>query len=394
MFKSNPAFSQLPKSYLFSKIADKVKAFEQSHPQTDVIRLGIGDVTLPLVPAVVAAMTHAADEMENSKTFRGYGPEQGYAFLREKIAELDYAAHGIAISPDEIFVSDGSKCDVANIQELFSPDTKIAITDPVYPVYRDSNILAGRGDKIHYMPCLESQNFVPEPPDCPVDVIYLCSPNNPTGTVMSRARLEAFVDYALRNQAIILFDCAYYAYIREAGLPRSIYEIPGAEKVAIEFRSYSKTAGFTGVRCAYTVVPKTLPEQLNAMWRRRQSTKFNGVSYVVQRAAEATYSEEGRQQIVSQVSYYMKNAQIISHNLQEMGYTIYGGENAPYIWLKLPEGVRSEVFFDELLANCAVVGTPGVGFGSCGEGFFRLTAFGNRAKTQEALERMRLWKIN
>lgn len=394
MAKINKHFAELANDYLFSRIAQKVGAFQEANPDKDVIKLGIGDVTLPIAPAIVQAMEKAAEEMASGETFKGYGPEQGYEFLRSAISENDYKKLGIDIDADEIFVSDGSKCDVANIQELFDVDCKIAIGNPVYPVYRDSNILAGRGANIIYMDCIEENNFEPVLPDVPVDIVYLCSPNNPTGGVMSHEKLKEFVDYAKKNNAIILYDCAYFAYIKEDGVPRSIYEVEGAKEVAIEMRSYSKTAGFTGVRCAYSVLPKALPDNLNQMWRRRQSTKFNGVAYVIQRAAEAIYLPEGKSQIQEQIDYYMGNAQIIRNGLTEMGYVVYGGDNSPYIWWKIPAIYTSEEFFDALLENCAVVGTPGSGFGSCGEGFFRLTAFGNRMRTQEALERIRKWKTS
>ncbi len=394
MAKINKHFAELADDYLFSRIAQKVGKFQESNPNKDVIKLGIGDVTLPIIPAVAEAMQKATVEMTSSNTFRGYGPEQGYDFIRNAISENDYKAYGVNIEADEIFVSDGSKCDVANIQELFDLDCKIAIGNPVYPVYRDSNILAGRGNNIIYMDCLEENDFAPKLPDVPVDIVYLCSPNNPTGGVMTHEKLKEFVEYAKKNDAIILYDCAYFAYIQDGSLPKSIYEIEGATEVAIEMRSYSKTAGFTGVRCAYTVVPNALPNKLNAMWRRRQSTKFNGVAYVIQRAAEAIYSDAGKAQVAEQVGYYMDNAKTIRNGLTEMGYTVYGGDNSPYIWWKIPTQFTSEEFFDALLENCAVVGTPGSGFGTCGEGYFRLTAFGNSDRTKEALERIKAWKIS
>ncbi len=394
MPKINEHFAELNGSYLFAGIGRKIDEFQSRNPGADLIRMGIGDVTLPLVPAVIEAMHRALDEMADSFTFRGYGPEQGYEFLREAIAMHDYRSRGVNVDVDEIFVSDGSKCDVANIQELFSSRCSVAVGDPVYPVYRDSNILAGRGGRIHYLPCRAGNNFSPELPDGAVDLIYLCSPNNPTGGVMTREELGRFVDYARRNDAVILFDAAYEAYIRDPGLPHSIYEIEGAAEVAIEFRSFSKSAGFTGTRCAYTVVPKALPGKLNDLWRRRQTTKVNGVSYVVQRGAEAVYSADGRRQIGRQIAYYMENAQIIRRNLAEMGYSIYGGENAPYLWWQIPGDMTSGQFFDALLEHCHVVGTPGAGFGECGEGYFRLTAFGDRERALEALERIRKWKIN
>lgn len=394
MLQINEHFAELAGNYLFAGIARKVKEFQSQHPQADVIRMGIGDVTLPLAPAILEAMHRAVDEMSDSSSFRGYGPEQGYEFLREAIVKHDYLVRGIKLDIDEVFVSDGSKCDVANIQELFSVNSTVAIGDPVYPVYRDSNILAGRGKLMHFMPCRRENNFNPELPSSPVELIYLCSPNNPTGTAMGREELTRFVDYARKTGAVILFDGAYEAYIQDQDLPHSIYEIEGAEEVAIEFRSFSKNAGFTGTRCAYTVVPKALPGKLNDLWRRRQTTKFNGVSYIIQRGAEAVYTEPGQRQIRAQIAYYMENARIIRRNLAEMGYSIYGGANAPYLWWQIPNAMPSEKFFDALLENCHVVGTPGAGFGTYGEGYFRLTAFGNRERTLEALERIRTWKIS
>lgn len=402
----NENYLNLAGSYLFAEINRKVAAYLKANPRADIIRLGIGDVTQPLAPAVVEAMVNAAREMGSKEGFHGYGPEQGYEFLRSAIAEYDYRKRGIAVADDEIFVSDGSKSDVANIQELFSGACTVAITDPVYPVYLDTNIMAGRSgvmhdgryEKIVYLKCTAENGFIPEIPDCHVDMIYLCSPNNPTGTVLNREQLTRWVEYALAEQAVILFDSAYEAYIGDADLPRSIYEIPGAEKVAVEFRSFSKTAGFTGTRCAYTVVPHTVmvndgkggSHELNQLWLRRQTTKFNGVPYVIQRAAAAVYSEAGRSQIKQQVAYYMENAAIIRNGLASRGWELYGGENAPYIWLKLPDGELSMNFFDRLLARAGVVGTPGVGFGPCGEGCFRLTAFGDRRRTIEAIERIKL----
>lgn len=392
MFEVNPHFRELPADYLFSGIAEKVRAFQAANPRVDVIRLGIGDVTLPLVPSVIGALHRAVDEMAAGPTFRGYGPEQGYDFLREAISRHEYRERGMSIDADEIFVSDGSKCDIANFQELFAPDSLVAITDPVYPVYRDSNVLAGRARRILHLPCREEDGFVPEPPKEKVELVYLCSPNNPTGSVLSRQALTAFVEYARRNGALLLFDGAYAAYVRDPDVPVSVYEIPGAEETAVEFRSFSKSAGFTGLRCAYAVVPKALPGGLHALWRRRQSTKWNGVAYVVQRAAEAVYSDSGRAECREQIEYYMGNARIIGDNLRGIGYTVYGGDNSPYLWWRLPEGRSSAEFFDALLAGCGVVGTPGAGFGRCGEGYFRLTAFGNRMRAQEAMERIRQWK--
>ena len=381
----NPHYAELAESYLFSTIARKIAEYRSAHPGAEIIKLGIGDVTTPLVPAVIDAMHRAVDEMGERSTFRGYGPEQGYEFLREAVARGEYAPRSVEISPDEVFISDGSKCDVANFQELFSASVRVAVPDPVYPVYLDSNLMAGR--KVEFLPALAENGFQVELPKSPVDVIYLCSPNNPTGTVLTRETLEKFVNYALKNGSVILFDAAYSAYIRDEKLVHSIYEIPGARECAVEFRSFSKTAGFTGVRCAVTVVPKEL-ETLRKMWLRRQSTKFNGVSYVVQRAAEAVYSESGWAQVKAVIDGYMANAAAIRAGLAQCGYTVYGGEHAPYIWWKLPGEEKSFDFFDRLLKSCEVVGTPGSGFGACGEGYFRLTAFGEAAATRRALERI------
>ena len=397
MININENYQNLEESYLFSTIAKKVETFQQENPNRKIIKLGIGDVTLPVVPAVIAAMHEAIDEMGNKESFRGYGPEQGYDFLREKIVTWDYQKKGIDIQKDEIFVSDGAKCDTGNMGEIFSIDNVVAITDPVYPVYLDSNIMAGR-NKIVYIPATAENNFVPELPKEEVDMIYLCFPNNPTGTVLTKEQLKVWVDYAIEHKSIILFDSAYEAFITGEDIPHSIYEIEGAKKVAMEFRSFSKTAGFTGVRCAYTVVPKELvgytkegkQVSLHAMWNRRQCTKFNGVSYVTQRGAEATYSEAGRKQIKENIRYYLENAKIIREGLQNAGFTVYGGINAPYIWLQVPKGHTSWSFFDELLEKAGVVGTPGVGFGKSGEGYFRLTAFGDRENTIEAIQRITL----
>ena len=402
MIKINENYLNLQDSYLFSTIAKKVAEFQEKNPDKKVIKLGIGDVTLPIAPKVVEAIHKATDEMGTKESFRGYGPEQGYDFLREKIVEFDYKKRGIDIEKDEIFVSDGAKCDTANIQELFDKDNVIAITDPVYPVYLDTNVMAGRSgkfnedtgkfEKVVYMPVKAENNFVPELPKEKVDMIYLCLPNNPTGTVLNKEELKKWVDYAIENEAIILFDSAYEAFISEENVPHSIYEIEGAKKVAIEFRSFSKTAGFTGVRCAYTVVPKELKIgdiSLNKLWNRRQCTKFNGVPYITQRAAEAVYTEEGQKQIKENISYYMNNAKIILEGIKEAGYTVYGGINAPYIWLKVPNGMTSWEFFDKLLEEKNIVGTPGSGFGPSGEGYFRLTAFGSLENTMEAIERIK-----
>lgn len=402
MVKINENYLNLQDSYLFSTIAKKVAEFQEKNPDKKIIKLGIGDVTLPIAPKVIEAIHKAVDEMGIKESFKGYGPEQGYDFLRDKIVEFDYKKRGIDIEKDEIFVSDGAKCDTANIQELFDKDNIIAITDPVYPVYLDTNVMAGRSGKFNeetgkfgkvvYMPVKEENNFIPEFPKEKVDIIYLCLPNNPTGTVLNKEELKKWVDYAIENKAIILFDSAYEAFISEENVPHSIYEIEGAKKVAIEFRSFSKTAGFTGVRCAYTVVPKELKIgdiSLNKLWNRRQCTKFNGVPYITQRAAEAIYTEEGQKQIKENIAYYMNNAKIIREGLKEAGYTVYGGINAPYIWLKVPNGMTSWEFFDKLLEEKNIVGTPGSGFGPSGEGYFRLTAFGSLENTMEAIEKIK-----
>ena len=401
MIKINENYLKLQDSYLFSTIAKKVADFQTKNPDKKVIKLGIGDVTLPITPKIIQAIHEATDEMGRKETFKGYGPEQGYDFLREKIVEWDYHKIGISIEKDEIFISDGAKCDTGNIQELFSTDNIIAITDPVYPVYLDSNVMAGRTgsfdkntgkfEKVVYMPATAENGFEPELPKEKVDMIYLCFPNNPTGTVLNKEQLTKWVKYAKENGCVILFDSAYEAYISEENVPHSIYEIEGAKEVAIEFRSFSKTAGFTGVRCAYTVVPKALKigeVSLNALWNRRQCTKFNGVPYITQKAAEAVYTEEGQKQIKENIAYYMENARIIREGLEKAGYTIYGGKNAPYIWLKVPEGMTSWEFFDKLLEEKNIVGTPGSGFGPSGEGYFRLTAFGSRENTIEAINRI------
>lgn len=402
----NENYLKLPGSYLFSAIARKVNEFKQANPDADIIRLGIGDVTLPLPPAIVEAMTKAVQEMGCKETFRGYGPEQGYEFLIEKIIENDFRTRGVDLAVDEVFVSDGAKCDTANFQELFGLDNILAVTDPVYPVYVDSNVMAGRTgnfnntkgmfDKIVYLPCTEENGIKPALPQTRVDMIYLCFPNNPTGMTLSKEELKQWVDYARENQSIILFDAAYEAYIQEDGIPHSIFEIEGAREVAVEFRSFSKTAGFTGNRCAYTVVPKEVmvydvngkAHSLNSLWLRRQTTKFNGVSYPVQAAAAAVYSEEGKKQIKEMISYYMENARIIREGLTAAGYKVFGGVNAPYIWLKTPANMGSWEFFDKLLKEANVVGTPGAGFGANGEGYFRLTAFGDRENTKRAIERI------
>ena len=410
MININENFLNLQDSYLFSTIAKKVAEFQKNNPDKKVIKLGIGDVTRPIVPAVMDAMHKAVDELGKPETFRGYGPEQGYEFLREKIDEFDYAKRGIKIDVDEIFVSDGAKCDCGNIGDILGIENKVAITDPVYPVYLDTNVMTGRSGKynektgmfenIIYMPATSENNFVPEFPKEVPDMIYLCLPNNPTGTTLTKEQLCKWVEYARKNKSLILFDSAYEAYISEENIPHTIYEIEGAKEVAIEFRSFSKTAGFTGVRCAYTVVPKELKGytkkgeevSLNSLWNRRHGTKFNGVSYPVQRGAEAIYSEDGQKQIKENISYYMNNAKIIKEGLQEAGFTVYGGVNAPYIWLKVPSNMTSWEFFDKLLNEVNVVGTPGVGFGPSGEGYFRLTAFGTKENTIEAIERIKNMK--
>lgn len=404
MSQLNTHYLKLQGSYLFSTIAKKVAAYKEAHPEKTVISLGIGDVSSPLVPAVVEALHRACDEMGQRETFKGYGPEQGYEFLRQAIAQGDYLSRGIDISADEIFVSDGAKSDVANFQELFSQNVKVALQDPVYPVYLDTNVMAGRSgayqngryEGIIYMPCLEENGFLPQLPAQHADIIYLCSPNNPTGAAMTRQSLQTWVDYAREHHSIILFDSAYEAFITQPDVPHSIYEIPGAQQVAVEFRSFSKTAGFTGTRCAYTVVPKALQVMdahaqgvsLHALWLRRQTTKFNGVPYIVQRAAQAVYSPQGRQQTQAIIRGYQQNATVILTALRQVGLTAFGGENAPYIWLKTPKGVDSWTFFDKLLTEAQVVGTPGVGFGACGEGYFRLTAFNTPELTAQAAQRV------
>jgi LL-diaminopimelate aminotransferase len=401
----NENYLKLPGSYLFAEIARRVTGFRNENKDANVIRLGIGDVTKPLPAAVIEALHSAVDEMAKEETFRGYGPEQGYNFLIRKIIDTDYAPRGINLDEDEVFVSDGSKSDVGNIQEIFGIDNRVAITDPVYPVYLDTNVMAGRtqllGDDgrfggVAYLPCNAENKFIPELPKHKVDLIYLCSPNNPTGTTLSKEELKKWVDYAKANEAIILFDAAYEAYIREDNIPHSIYEIEGAKEVAIEFRSFSKNAGFTGTRCALTVVPKMVTGKtaageavsLNKLWNRRQTTKFNGVPYIIQKGAEAVYSAAGQQQIKALVDYYMTNAQIIVEGLKSTGLEVYGGVNAPYIWLRTPHNMDSWAFFDKLLNEANIVGTPGTGFGPSGKGYFRLTAFGNRENTQEAIHRI------
>ncbi len=402
MFKVNTNFSKLPGSYLFSTIAKKVAAYSEANPNADIIRLGIGDVTQPIAPAMIKALHSAVDEMADAATFHGYAPDLGYPFLRETIAKNDYQSRGCDISADEIFVSDGAKSDSADIQELFSADAKIAVCDPVYPVYVDSNVMAGRcgtydeaagkWSDIIYMPTTAENHFVPEFPKETPDVIYLCLPNNPTGTTLTKSQLQLWVDYANKNGCLIIFDAAYEAYISEADVPHSIYECAGAKTCAIEIHSFSKNAGFTGVRLGYTVVPKDLVfdgASLHAMWARRHGTKFNGAPYVIQRAGEAVYSAEGQAQIKEQVGYYMNNAKTIYTGLKDAGFEVYRGVNAPYIWLKTPDNMTSWEFFDFLLEKVQIVGTPGAGFGPSGEGYFRLTAFGSAENTLRAIERIK-----
>ncbi|MCR5180257.1 MAG: LL-diaminopimelate aminotransferase [Bacteroidaceae bacterium] len=394
----NDNYSKLPGAYLFSDIARKVQSFKASDPGAEVISLGIGDVTQPLAPAVVEALHRAADEMAIAATFRGYGPERGYDFLREAIVRHDFHERGIDIQPDEIFVSDGAKSDTGNFQELLSKDVRIAVTDPVYPVYVDSNVMGGRAgtlgadgrwSNVHYLPCTAENDFVPDLPNEHVDVIYLCYPNNPTGTTLTRDQLQRWVDYALDKNILLFYDAAYEAYIQSEDVPHSIYELQGAKCCAVEFHSYSKTAGFTGIRCGYTVVPKELRLPLNPMWNRRQTTKFNGTSYLSQRAAEAIYSLEGKEQIQATIHYYMENARLMREALTSTGFQVYGGINAPYLWVRTPDRMTSWEFFDHLLKKAHVVSTPGSGFGPSGEGYIRLTAFGDRTQTTEALSRIK-----
>ena len=403
MILVNENYGKLKASYLFADIAKRVKVFQSSYPEKPIIRLGIGDVTEPLPPACVEAFHKAVDEMAARETFRGYGPEQGYDFLREAIAQNDFRKRGADISADEIFVSDGAKCDTANIQELFSQKLKIAVPDPVYPVYVDTNVMAGRTGKntagrysgLIYLDSTQENGFVPPPPKTPVDLVYLCFPNNPTGAVATKEQLAAWVKYAQANKALILFDAAYEAFIRTPGIPHSIYEIPGAKSCAIEFRSFSKTAGFTGTRCAFTVVPKDLVAYtqkgeavpLHPMWTRRHTTKFNGVSYPVQRAAEAVYSREGKKQVKATINFYLANAKIIRKAFLKAGYECTGGENSPYIWVNV-KGGKSWDFFDRILHDAQVVITPGAGFGRDGEGFIRVSAFNSRANVEEAMRRI------
>ena len=405
MVQVNENYLKLKAGYLFPEIAKRVKIYSQSNKSAEIIKLGIGDVTEPLPRACIEAMGKALDEMGTIDGFRGYGPEQGYSWLREKISEHDFISRGCQISPEEIFVSDGSKCDSSNILDILGKDNSIAVTDPVYPVYVDSNVMTGRtGDSLEngtyqgltYLAINEGNNFLPELPEKKVDILYLCFPNNPTGATINKEELKKWVDYALQNKSLILFDAAYEAFIQDNDIPHSIYEIEGAKDCAIEFRSFSKNAGFTGVRCAFTVIPKNLKGlsstneeiELWPLWNRRQSTKFNGVSYVVQKGAEAVYSPEGKKQVKGLIDFYMENAKIMKNKLQNSGYKVYGGDNAPYIWIKVPDQMTSWDFFDFLLQKVSVVGTPGSGFGLAGEGYFRLSAFNSRSNVLDAMERI------
>lgn len=403
----NEHFLKLQSNYLFSDIAKKVNSFKITHPKQKIIRMGIGDVTQPLAPAVIEAMHKAVDEMASKETFHGYGPEQGYPFLIDAIIKNDYESIGVSLEPSEVFISDGAKSDCGNIGDLLRHDNSIGVTDPVYPVYIDSNVMSGRTgtwengiwSDVVYIPCTTENQFVPELPSRRVDIIYLCYPNNPTGTTLTKEELKKWVNYALANDAIIMYDSAYEAYIQDPTIPHSIYEIKGAKKVAIEFRSFSKTAGFTGVRCGYTVIPKevsatTLKGErvfLNKLWHRRQCTKFNGTSYITQRGAEAVYSPEGKKQIRQTINYYMNNAKLMKEGLEACGLQVYGGTNAPYLWVKTPDGLSSWKFFEKLLYEVFIVSTPGVGFGPSGEGYLRLTAFGDHDDTIEAIQRIQHW---
>ena len=404
----NEHFLKLPSNYLFSDIAKKVNSFRITHPKAKLIRLGIGDVTCPLPGACIKAMHKAVDEMADAKTFRGYGPEQGYPFLIEAVIKNDYAPRGIRLEPSEVFISDGAKSDTGNIGELLRWDNSMAVTDPIYPVYVDSNIMCGRSgmqdgsgkwSNVTYLPCTAENGFIPELPNHRVDLIYLCYPNNPTGTTLTREQLKKWVDYALANDTLLVFDAAYEAYIHDENVPHSIYEIRGAKKVAIEIRSFSKTAGFTGMRCGYTVVPKELTAAslsneriaLNPLWNRRQCTKFNGTSYITQRAAEAIYTPEGKQQVKDTIEYYMTNAKAMKEGLEAAGLNVFGGVNAPYLWVKVPGNTGSWKFFEQMLYEANVVSTPGVGFGPSGEGYVRLTAFGTREDCEEGIRRIKNW---
>lgn len=405
----NENFLKLKDSYLFSTIARKVSDYSKNNPNQKIIKLGIGDVTRPIIPEVQKYMRNAIDEVATKEGFKGYGPEQGYEFLRQDIIDNDYKSRGINLDIDEVFISDGSKCDCGNIVDIFGIKNKVAIMDPVYPVYLDTNVMSGRSGKynndtekyenIVYMPVNVSNNFIPELPKEKVDLIYLCFPNNPTGTVLTKEQLKKWVDYAKNNNSIILYDSAYEAFITEENIPHSIYEIEGAREVAIEFRSFSKTAGFTGIRCAYVIIPKEVKGytenkeaiSLNKLWNRRVCTKFNGVSYITQRGAQAIYTPEGKKQVNDNINYYMENAKIIREGLKSAGFDVFGGINSPYVWLKIDDGMTSWEFFDKLLTEANVVGTPGSGFGPNGEGYFRLTAFGDRDNTIEAIERIKKW---
>ncbi len=403
MARANENYLKLPGSYLFSTIGKRVKEFQEQNPEADIIRLGIGDVTQPLAPAIIDSLHTAVSEMGEAETFRGYAPDLGYEFLRSAIAEHDYRARGVEIAIDEIFISDGAKCDSGNIQEIFAQDSRIAVCDPVYPVYVDSNVMAGRTgtydpatglwSNVIYMPCREENGFAPELPEEVPDLIYLCFPNNPTGAAITGQQLQKWVDYANAHHSVILYDAAYEAYISQPDIPHSIYECEGAKTCAIELRSFSKNAGFTGTRLGYTVIPKELKTEdgvsLNALWARRHGTKYNGAPYIVQRAGEAVYSEAGRAQTREQISYYMKNAACIYNGLKDAGFSVSGGVNAPYIWLKTPDQMTSWEFFDYLLEKVHIVGTPGSGFGPSGEGYFRLTAFNTFENTERAIQRMK-----
>jgi len=406
MIQINDNFLKLTGNYLFSEVARRVKAYREANPQKDIISLGIGDVTRPLTPSVIEALHSAVDEQSRTSTFKGYGPEQGYEFLRQTVITHDYLPRGVNLAPDEIFISDGAKSDIGNFGDILSATNTVALTDPVYPVYIDSNVMGGRaGDfsgqswsKIVYLPCLRENDFIPLLPasDSTPDIIYLCYPNNPTGTTLTKGVLKQWVDYALKNRSLILFDAAYEAFISGDDIPHSIYEIEGATQVAVEFRSFSKTAGFTGLRCGYTVVPKALKVfsqgaevSLNPLWNRRQCTKFNGTAYIVQRAAEAVYSPQGQTEIKERIAYYMQNAQIMREGFREAGFELYGGINAPYLWVRTPDGMTSWECFDHILTNYNIVVTPGVGFGPSGEGYIRLTAFGEQERVKEAVNRIK-----
>lgn len=409
MALANEHFLKLPINYLFSDITKKVNTFKVTHPKAEIIRLGIGDVTQALPQATVEAMHKAVDDLADNATFRGYGPEQGYDFLIESIIKNEYATRGVYLEPGEVFIGDGAKCDTGNLGDILRHDNSIGVTDPIYPAYIDANVMCGRAGTLEdgkwsnvvYLPCRSENNFVPEIPKQRIDILYLCYPNNPTGTVLSKAELKKWVNYALENDTLILYDGVYEAYIQNPDIPHSIYEIKGAKKVAIEFRSFSKTAGFTGVRCGYTVVPKELTAatltgerfQLNRMWHRRQCTKFNGTSYITQRGAQAIYTPDGKEQVKAIIDYYMTNARIMKEGLESAGLEVFGGENAPYLWVKAPDGLSSWRFFERMLYEVNVVGTPGVGFGPSGEGYLRLTAFGERADCEEAMTRIGKWSI-